>query len=241
MLIFIKTDKSTKAYLNFWNLIRPNSFRWSQMVNKKHTAVWEVAVDKVRREKNPKKFEDLLLESLLDINPEGDLLREIRDIEDELNMMTKVFAEQEVVSQDFATHIQQLSDRGVDVTQKTKNAALHLVEEISRRKREIAELTRAASRAADGVSWLRVITSQYLLTISELEELLDLKQKHANIAETRAAISRAEETNKILKVTNQLAEQAAKQTQQGVEEAEQSLKQNRSLMIFTIVTIIFVS
>jgi Mg2+ and Co2+ transporter CorA len=37
-----------------------------------------------------------------------------------------------------------------------------------------------------------------------------------------------------------LAEQSAEQTKQGVKQAEESSKQNRSLMIFTIVTIIFV-
>lgn len=51
---------------------------------------------------------------------------------------------------------------------------------------------------------------------------------------------RAEETNKILKYTSQLAQEAGEQTKQGVKEAEISSKQNRSLMIFTIVTIIFV-
>jgi hypothetical protein len=74
-----------------------------------------------------------------------------------------------------------------------------------------------------------------------LKELLDLKQKHANVSEARAAVLRAEEANLILSATNGLAEQSALQTAQGVYQAELTAKQNRSLMIFTIVTIIFVS
>jgi hypothetical protein len=66
-----------------------------------------------------------------------------------------------------------------------------------------------------------------------LKELLDLKQKHANVSEARAGVLRAEEANMILAATQKLWEESAKQTIQGS-------KQNRSLMIFTIVTIIFV-
>jgi Mg2+ and Co2+ transporter CorA len=74
----------------------------------------------------------------------------------------------------------------------------------------------------------------------KLKELLDLKQKHANVEEARAgvreakqAVVRAEEANKILAATQKLSKESALQTIQGS-------KQNRSLMIFTIVTIIFV-
>jgi Mg2+ and Co2+ transporter CorA len=73
-----------------------------------------------------------------------------------------------------------------------------------------------------------------------LKELLDLKQKHANVEEARAgvlearqAVIRAVEANKILLATRDLAQQSALQTIQGN-------KQNRALMLFTIVTIIFV-
>jgi Mg2+ and Co2+ transporter CorA len=54
-------------------------------------------------------------------------------------------------------------------------------------------------------------------------------------------VQRAEEANNILAATSKLAAESAEQTKQGVKQAEESSKQNRSLMIFTIVTIIFVS
>jgi uncharacterized coiled-coil DUF342 family protein len=102
--------------------------------------------------------DDLLLESLLDINPEGELLKEIKDIQDELHMMTKVFSEQSTVVQEFAAHIQELGVRSDEVTQRTTNEAHRLAKEVERRKAEIGELTRAAERTADGVRSLSPLT-----------------------------------------------------------------------------------
>jgi len=222
------------------------------MLEKDHNAIWQYARDEAQQKLQQKKYEDLLLERLLDINPEGELLREIKDIQDELHMMTKVYSEQQTVVQDFSAHIQQLGGRSKEVTQKTKNKASHLVKEISRRKAEIAELTRAAERTADGVS-LSLLLPLYSMSESDwrnikLKELLDLKQKHANVSEARAgvleakqALIRAKEANDILTATMRLSEESKEQTKQGVKQAEATSKQNRSLMIFTIVTIIFVS
>jgi hypothetical protein len=143
-----QTAKSTKAYIEFWDLIRPNSIRYSRLID----VVGEVTINKAQRELNQNKLEDLLLQRLLDINPEGELPKEIKDIQDELNMITKVFTEQQVVVQEFLIYIQQLAGRSTEVTQKTKNETLRLKNEISRRKAEVAELTKAAERTAKGVS-----------------------------------------------------------------------------------------
>jgi Mg2+ and Co2+ transporter CorA len=81
-----------------------------------------------------------------------------------------------------------------------------------------------------------------------LKELLDLKQKHANIYEARSAVNRTEESNDILEATKKLAlesTQILKATQdlatESAEQTRQGAAQNRSLLIFTIVTIVFVS
>lgn len=186
-----------------------------------------------------KESQDSLLEKLLDINPEGTLLKEIKDILDELHMMTKVYSEQQTVVQSFSAHIQKLGRKRNGASQRTKNKASQLVKEISRRKAEIHELTIAAERTADGAcrsfppSPFHQITIFRWLIYMQLKELLDLKQKHANVSEARAGVLHAEEANLILNATRKLFEESAKQTIQGS-------KQNRSLMIFTIVTIIFV-
>ena len=46
--------------------------------------------------------------SLLDINPEGDLLREIKDIMDELFIMTLIKIQEETVARTFVKHVQRL-------------------------------------------------------------------------------------------------------------------------------------
>lgn len=106
---------------------------------------WGSAVDGLKRQKH-------LDEALLDINPEGELLKEIRDIIDELHMMTKVYNEQQSVAQDFLFQLTELRGKSKEVTEATKNEASRLVKEISRRKAEINDLTRAAERTAHGVS-----------------------------------------------------------------------------------------
>lgn len=129
----------------------PNTVRYNLNLEKRSDVVWNIAVDKVKRSKDPKKYEDLLIEQLLDINPEGELLKEIKDILDELHMMTKVYSEQQTVVKDFSSYMQQLAGSSKEVSQRTKNEYLRLVKEISRRKAEIHELIRAAERTADGV------------------------------------------------------------------------------------------
>jgi hypothetical protein len=56
------------------------------------------------------------------------------------------------VIKDYDTHIRQLGGKSKEVTQKTKDKVTLLGKEVSRRKAEIHELTRAAERTAEGVS-----------------------------------------------------------------------------------------
>jgi hypothetical protein len=122
------------------------------MLKKDRNYIWKYPVDVARQKLEKSKNEDSLLEQLLDINPEGELLKEIKDIQDELHMMTKVYSQQHDVVKDFAAHIQQLGGKSKEVTQKTNDKVSHLVKEVSRRKAEIQELTRAAERTAEGVN-----------------------------------------------------------------------------------------
>lgn len=149
-----KTAKSTKAYLDFWELILPDSERYQKMLSRH--SIWEVIAIKAKnspKAKDPlKTYNDITLNTLLDINPEGELLKEIKDIQDELHMITKIFNEQHTVADDFSTFLQKLGGKSKEISQKTRDDAKQLVKEISRRRAEITELTKAAGRTADGVS-----------------------------------------------------------------------------------------
>lgn len=122
-----------------------------EMPKKDHKDVWAWSHVEAKQMLERRKKAAGLLEELLDINPEGDLLREIKDIQDELHMMIKVYSEQQTVVKDFQTHIQQLGEKSKEVTPRTKDKVAHLVKEVSRRKAEIYELTKAAERTANGV------------------------------------------------------------------------------------------
>ena len=129
--------------------------KYKEMLKDDPKAIWQYAAELARLKNQPTSNEGTILGQLLDINPEGELLLEIKDIQDELHMMTKVYAQQLDVVEDFAAHIDELGDKlGVgsnEVTQKTKDKVSHLVKEVKRRKAEIYELTRAAEKTADGV------------------------------------------------------------------------------------------
>lgn len=77
-------------------------------------------------------------------------------------MMTKVFSQQLDVVEDFAAHIRLLGTKSDEVTQKTKDKVSHLVKEVSRRKSEINELTKAAEKTADGVNCLLLGTHRLI-------------------------------------------------------------------------------
>ena len=131
--------------------------KYSEMLKDDPKAIWKYAAELAHQKSQAASKEATLLGQLLDINPEGELLLEIKDIQDELHMMTKVYAQQLDVVEDFAAHIDELGAklgiRSSEVTQKTKDKVSHLVKEVKRRKAEIYELTRAAEKTAEGVSY----------------------------------------------------------------------------------------
>lgn len=134
-------------------MIRPNTAHYREALRlAAEKDVWHWSHEEAKHLIQEAQKDNQLLEQLLDINPEGELLKEVKDILDELHMMTKVFSEQHTVVKDFSAHLQQLGGKkGSAVSQKTKDRASLLVKEVSRRKATIHELTRAAERTAEGV------------------------------------------------------------------------------------------
>ena len=122
-----------------------------------------------------------------------DALLELRDIEDELNTMTKLFKEQSRVISDMIiqyNHLNKAPRKGIK--------GIHFLTEASHVINEYKEQVEGMLKSAKAAQ-------------SAFKELLDMKQKQANIVE---------------------AQLARKQT-------EVAADQSRSVMIFTIFTIIF--
>ncbi|KAK4182905.1 magnesium transport protein cora [Podospora australis] len=126
---------------------------------------------------------------LLNINPEGELLKEAKDIIDELHIMMRIKEQQQHVMGLFAKHIRH---------QAAQN-------------RTIARSDTLLLDHSSRISELQGLLQNAQLTSAALKDLLTLKQQQASVIEAREAVKQAQLT----------------------------LKQGQSIMIFTIVTIIF--
>lgn len=89
---------------------------------------------------------------LLDINPEGNLSMEIKDIQDELKMIKKVFSDQQTVIEDYAKYLSRIDGQDTNIGLATQNRANHIVDELRRRIKEVDELGSAATHVAEDVS-----------------------------------------------------------------------------------------
>lgn len=102
------------------------------------------------------------------------------------------------------------------------------------------------------ISWLRKPTNQYeKISVSlflrlcpnfiyQLNHLLDLKQKQANVSEALSARKQAENTSRQAELSAQHAAEGVVQAELAREQAEATAQQGRTVLVFTVVTIIFV-
>jgi Mg2+ and Co2+ transporter CorA len=136
----------------------------------------------------------LFLDKLLDIGQETDLLAETKDIRDELNMISKVFEDQQQVLQDLESAICDIFLEEQQSQREVKKRFRDQLKTIDTHLKDIERMDKQAERI-----------------YSSITDMLDLKQKHANAFEARFARDQAAGT----------------------------AKQSRTIMVFTIVTIVF--
>ena len=137
------------------------------------------------------------VENLLDISEETTLLGEIKDIRDELDMLSLVFEHQEQILPGIKETIQAIGEEAkwtAAVVQKFRKIFSDHDKLLSHPRKDIQRMDRQAKRM-----------------YSSIRDLLDLKQKHANAIEARYAR----------------------------EQADGASRQSKTLMVFTIVTVIF--
>lgn len=88
----MKSHKQTIAFDHFWE--------YTKITSKRYNAQEEGEPETRSVQKMQK--------TLLDINPEGDLLREIKDIMDELFIMTQIKIQEESVARSFCKHVKHI-------------------------------------------------------------------------------------------------------------------------------------
>lgn len=136
----------------------------------------------------------LFVDKLLDIGAETDLLAEIKDIRDELNMITKVLEDQRSVIPDLEVSITDIYREEHKSQQDLKRRFKEQLKTIDTHIKDLERMDKQAERIYKSIT-----------------DLLDLKQKHANAFEARFARDQAAGT----------------------------ARQSQTVMVFTIVTIIF--
>ncbi|KAM7188703.1 hypothetical protein V8F33_010473 [Rhypophila sp. PSN 637] len=160
------------------------------------------------------------------VNPvkEMGLLREIKETIDELQILGDIFKDELKV-------LTLAVDKGVLVAvgkrpENTPTAWKELISLVNSRWEEVQEMTRDTTRASQSVSLAKPrnrtgSVSQLIIAncmSTQLNDLIDLKQKFSNILEARWSRTMAEEASR---------------------QAEETAKQGTTLMVFTSVTIVF--
>ncbi|KAI1743826.1 hypothetical protein F4680DRAFT_407618 [Xylaria scruposa] len=173
----------------------------------------------------------------LDINPEGVILQEARDIAEELRMMGQVFSDQWKVTKDLKRYLKYPEGEANEQPKELAAIEKLLVRLLNERSsveqqpqetspekdhnpggQTAIDMQRAAYEATvllehieDRQAEIHELESSALRICQQLEGLLSLKQQQASIVEAKAALRRADE----------------------------SIKQGRAIMAFTLVTIFF--
>ncbi|KAK4464936.1 magnesium transport protein cora [Cladorrhinum samala] len=148
---------------------------------------------------------------LLNINPEGELLKEAKDIMDELHIMMRIKEQQQTVMEHLVKHVQRRGPRLGQSRDGTGSANIFVFDNESSSRRLLTRGDNLLAEHSSRIAELHALLQNAQLTSGALKDLLTLKQQQASVIEAREAVKQAQLT----------------------------LKQGQSIMIFTIVTIIF--
>lgn len=226
-----------------------------------HVWHWTQKASAVYRSKS--KFVDSsdLHVPLLDIHPEGKLQREVKDIIDELDIMINVHKKQKEVIRRFCKHVERILDPegrwpdGADhhdqqphlrAPPNTNNNTFS-GPSFSARYEESAK----RKERRDQLCWFRMQSHELLAEVDDrLDELEGLKKGAESTATSvssssfrltglAASLTIFLQVNDLLSLKQQQA--SVVQAWESVKQAEEAVRQGRAIMMFTVITIIFVS
>ncbi|KAK4449050.1 hypothetical protein QBC34DRAFT_438485 [Podospora aff. communis PSN243] len=229
-----------------------------------HVWHWTQKASKVYRSKSEHNETSDLHVPLLDIHPEGKLQREVKDILDELDIMINITRRQRELIRRFCRHVENILDPDGRWRHGSEDQSHGVVEDEEPNENEAATRSSAGRRAAssasngDGASsgkgvaseeerakkeaekrdksrrkkhleWFRMQSQDLLCEVGDrIEELEGLRE---------SAKSTAQSVNDLLNLKQQQA--SVVQAWESVNQAEEAVRQGRAIMMFTIITIIF--
>lgn len=165
--------------------------------------------------------ENSAIRAYLNVNPEGALLRECQDIVEELRMMSRIFTQQSQVVKDFKKALEKLNEK--DDRMQESTASLRKI------------LQDSESIGSDNTHYSRVPKSTIINAGEVLEQILERRTEIDELEE--AAKRTSQQLQDLLTLKQQQA--SIIEARMALKRADLSIHQNRSIMLFTIVTIFF--
>ncbi|KKY38441.1 putative ankyrin repeat protein [Diaporthe ampelina] len=201
------THKQAVAFKHLWSLSERLTAIYQRGVEDKFDpAIYQSEVED--------KVDPRIMLALLDVTPEAELQREIRDIIDELDIMLHIVGQQQEVIRRFVRFAEDVlgpnpakspgqvaSDVPVDV----QGMVADQIKSFETRKAELL------SEVADRIKELKGLKASALSTAENVNDLLSLKQQQASVVQAYEAMKQGEET----------------------------VRQGKAIMVFTVMTILF--
>ncbi|OAQ78569.1 ankyrin repeat containing protein [Purpureocillium lilacinum] len=153
------------------------------------------------------------------IEQETKLLVEIEDIRDELGILRSVLGDQEGIVDELYPHL------GVDAASYTDHTATQGLRGFRVLKSNLARLNRMDSLTTKAVQSLRT--------------LLKLKQQHASLSEAQSARRQTEHMAKQASLATTYNRRVANQISLARRQAEETARQGNVILLFTVVTVVF--
>jgi Mg2+ and Co2+ transporter CorA len=162
-------------------------------------------------------------EMIFSVATETELLREIQDMKDELNMLSAVFRDQKSVLEKVGETIKRSrmallsKTEGINLSESSEESSLSAFSFQQQTEKHAGHIKRMQDQANQAYTNVSVLSHRSQTSANtypeQLQDLLNFKQQQANVLEARVNRNQA--------IT--------------------SKEQNKIIMVFTIVTIIFVS
>ncbi|KAM7205840.1 hypothetical protein V8F33_000670 [Rhypophila sp. PSN 637] len=201
-----------------------------------HLWVW---TSKIVNLASPNPFSDItsFVFPLLNINPEGKLQREIKDIIDELDIMLLINRQQLTVIRKFVKHTEDILDPQ-GIWRDQKGSMFGTTDDINAGDTQSTTSSKTdKEKAQDALSQKK--KKDYLWFKAQSDEVVgDIESHISELESLRAsAVSTSSSLDNLLGLMQQQA--SALQAWQSARQAEETVKQGRAIIMFTTVTIIF--
>lgn len=177
---------------------------------------------------------------LLNINPEGKLQREIKDIIDELDIMMLINRQQLTVIRTFVKHAEDILDPQ-GIWRDQKGSMFETTEDVSTPDSDKKPASPTMEEEKAKAALFQKKKKDYLWFKAQADEVISDIESHIDELDglRASAVSTSSSLDNLLGLMQQQA--SALQAWQSSRQAEETVKQGRAIIIFTTVTIIFVS